>query len=564
MKKQTKHITFLIALGLSISYQLRSQDCVQCYRSTTSGNYASAVGSTNTASGNNSLAGGYTSQAQGSNSLAFGYKCKTAQSTTIALGNTAEALGTASIAIGTYVKANAQNSFVFGTGTTASYPLTNNTPYSIAFGVNSNKPTLLITKALNNNYTGKVAIGNVTPTTKLHIRSDNNEDAGVFIEPGNKDDWKAYINLYDTDHNITVDQTAAMKLNAGEGMMSFQGSHYSFGKNNEIKTRIYSTDKAGIYYNVNRTDGIETRDRDGSSYAIEFNNNGMTFRTAVNQTPRNTEITNWRDALSVSVDGKIGLGSKDIYLKNISDKQLLINSPEDLGLQSSTITLTGKVGINTSNDVNGYALAVNGGIVSTKVLIKDVNQWPDFVFSEDYQLMDLGKLRSYLEDNKHLPGVPSREEVIANGYEVNDMQQILLEKIEEMTRYILRLQEEIDTLKSKNATVDFSYDDNGNRVSRCIYFEKLPDPRHDPTTPQQVSYDLCPNPTQGQFSLILKEPENAVQLHATLLTMTGVVIEEKDCQGNQLSFDLSAQPSGIYLLHVDGPTDRQSWKVIKK
>ena len=563
MKIFTRQTILFATLVLGVSFPLRSQDCVQCSRCTTTGNNASAIGSTNTASGNNSLAGGYSSQAIGSNSLAFGYRSKAGQSTTVALGNTAEALGTGSTAVGNYVKANAQNSFVFGAGTTANYPLTNNTPFSIAFGVNSNKPTMLITKALNNNYTGKVAIGNVTPTTKLHIKSDNNEDASVFIEPANKNDWKAYINLFDTDHIISVDHTAAMKLNSGNGTLLFQGNHYCFGGDSEIKTRIYTKDKAGIYYNANRTDGIETRDGEGSSYAIEFNNNELQFRTAVNQTPRNTEITNWRNAFSVSVDGKIGLGAPDIYLKNNSNKQLVINSPDVIDLQSSNITLSGKVGINTTNDVNGYALAVNGGIVSTKVLIKEVNYWPDYVFSDDYHLMELGDLKDYLNDKKHLPGVPSQAEVAANGYEVGAMQQILLEKIEEMARYILLLQEEIDTLKSKNGTLGFTYDDNGNRISRGLYFERMLNPAPNPTA-QNTAYDLCPNPTQGQFSLILREPDKEVQLHATLLTVTGVVIDEKDINGAQAIFDLSAQPSGIYLLHVDGPEEHHSWKVIKK
>lgn len=427
---------------------------------------------------------------------------------------------------------------------------------------------MLITKSMNNNYTGKVAIGNVTPTAKLHIKSDNNEDASVFIEPANKNDWKAYINLYDTEHSITVDNTTSMKLNSGSGSLVFQGDHYCFGEEKEMKTRFYTKDKAAIYYNARRDYGLEFRDGEGSSYAIDFNNSELQFRTATNQLPRNTEITNWNTALSISVDGKIGIGSKDIYLKNNSNTQLIINSPKELGLNASNITLSGKIGINTINNTNGYALAVDGGIISTKVYIKEVNHWPDDVFSDSYPLMDLSELKTFLKEHKHLPGIPSENEVLENGYDVNEMQQILLEKIEEMTCYILLLQDEIEVLKTERElqkdSIVFSYDANGNRISRGISFKRILPPEQSPTTLQHISYDLFPNPTKGQFSIVMNEPDKAGVLHATLLTTTGARIEEKIMSGSQMTFDLSSHPSGIYLLEVDGPDGHQSWKVIKQ
>lgn len=557
--------SFLAAL-LLLNFVPHGKSQVQYNNCIITGTYSSAIGNSTTASGNNSFAGGYSSKASGSNSFAFGYNSKATQSTTTAVGNTATASGGGSIAIGNYVKATAKNSFVFGAGTTSSYPLTNSTAYSIAFGVNSNKPTMLITKSLNNNYTGKVGIGNVSPTAKLHIKSDNNEDASLFIEPANKSDWKAYINLFDNEHGITVDKTASMELNSNNGPLNFKASNYCFGKDGEIKTRIYTKDKAALYYNVIYENGIESRESQGPSYAIDFTNSGLQFRTATYQYPRNDEITNWRKALSISVDGRIGIGSKDVYLKNDADNQLIINSPKSLDLQSPTITLTGKIGVNVTNDVDGYALAVSGGVISNKVFIKEVNQWPDYVFSDEYQLMDLEELKNYLSKYKHLPGVPSHDEVVGCGYDVDEMQQILLEKIEEMTRYIITLKNEIDDLKSEIAVRDsivFSYDADGNRISRSISFRRITSPDQDPSAFQNTSYDLFPNPTSGQFCLIIKDPSTIGKLYATLHTMTGTTIVKSRIDGNQMTFDLSAYPSGIYLLEIDGPDGQQSWKVIK-
>ena len=216
--------------------------------------------------------------------------------------------------------------------------------------------------------------------------------------------------------------------------------------------------------------------------------------------------------------------------------------------------------------MSGFALAVDGGIISTKVHIKEVNQWPDHVFSDDHQLLGLDELRSYLEDNRHLPGIPSEKEVLENGYDINEMQYLMLEKIEEMTRYILLLQDEINHLKTKqqalNDSIVFNYDANGNRISRSLTFQKIDN--QDPTANAEDSFDLFPNPTSDQFYLVLKESSKDHPTHATLLTVSGVILEERDIQASKTTFDLSGKPSGIYLLEINGSGGLQTWKVIKR
>lgn len=562
---KTSPKTKIILISGLLLFVLHAKAQVQYNGCCVTGTYASAIGKNNTASGNNSFAGGYNSQTTGSNSFAFGYNSKASQSTTIAIGNTAIASGIGSMAFGNYVKATAQNSFVFGSGTTASYPLTNGTANSIAFGVNSNKPTMLITKSMNNNYTGKVAIGQITsPQAKLHIKSDNNEDAGVFIETTNANSYKAFIKLFDSSHSITVDKTAAMELNSGSGTLNFNGESYCFGSANERKARLYTSGTPTLYVNAYRSGGTEARSSDGTSFAVDFDNNGIMVRSALHQDPRGSEITNWRNTLWLCTDGKVGIGSKNTYFESVSDNTLNMNAPSAIGLQSNNITLSGKVGINTANNTNGYALAVDGGIISTKVFIKEVKLWPDYVFSDEYALMDLHDLKEYLHDKRHLPGLPSEEEVTDNGYDLNEMQVLMMEKIEEMTRYILLLQDEIDQLKTKGDTIVFSYDSNGNRIARSLLFERIANPGQVNLESHALPYDLFPNPTSGKFSVVLKEQVKDIRIHATLLTVNGIILEEKDIEHSQASFNLSDQPEGIYLLEIDSPDGHQAWKVIKR
>lgn len=141
------------------------------------------------------------------------------------------------------------------------------------------------------------------------------------------------------------------------------------------------------------------------------------------------------------------LNSDATYLANEGDRVLLIRSPRALFLRSNNVTLLGKVGINTENNTSAYALAVDGGIITTKVYIQDVEDWPDHVFDGAYRLMPLHELKKYIGDNKHLPDIPSESEIVRQGYDLHEMQSAMMKKIEELTLYTLQQQEEIEALR---------------------------------------------------------------------------------------------------------------------
>lgn len=105
--------------------------------------------------------------------------------------------------------------------------------------------------------------------------------------------------------------------------------------------------------------------------------------------------------------------------------------------------------INTYTGKPNYEMSVNGQIACEEVLVEASEDWPDYVFAEDYALMDLENLRSYLKDNKHLPGLPSAAVVAEEGVKLGEMQKRLLEKVEEMSLYILQLETRITELEKK-------------------------------------------------------------------------------------------------------------------
>jgi hypothetical protein len=109
----------------------------------------------------------------------------------------------------------------------------------------------------------------------------------------------------------------------------------------------------------------------------------------------------------------------------------------------------GNVGIGTYNPQ--AKLAVNGEILAKSVRVNTSSiYWPDYVFSPEYELMELNDLKNYVEKNKHLPGIQSAKEVGEHGeVDLGEMNTKLLEKIEELTLYIIDLQKQIDELKGK-------------------------------------------------------------------------------------------------------------------
>jgi len=75
--------------------------------------------------------------------------------------------------------------------------------------------------------------------------------------------------------------------------------------------------------------------------------------------------------------------------------------------------------------------------------------WSDFVFNDNYKKKSIPELEKYIKENKKLPDIPSASEVENNGIELGKMNAILLQKIEELTLYIVDQQKQIDDLKVK-------------------------------------------------------------------------------------------------------------------
>lgn len=98
----------------------------------------------------------------------------------------------------------------------------------------------------------------------------------------------------------------------------------------------------------------------------------------------------------------------------------------------------------------GYSMYVKSGILTEKLKVansSDPTNWSDFVFDRKYKLMSLKNLESFIVTNKHLPEIPTASEVAKDGIDVANMDALLLQKIEELTLYVIQQQKEIEDLK---------------------------------------------------------------------------------------------------------------------
>ena len=196
-------------------------------------------------------------------------------------------------------------------------------------------------------------------------------------------------------------------------------------------------------------------------FSIKDNNNTTLFRVlgdgkvgiGVSNPSSNLEVKgsfgwgNTGAALNTDQGASIELrGNGTPYIDFSNDQsdykiRLLLDNDNVLGIYG------GSVGIGTSN-TNGYKLAVTGSIIAEEIVVKLQQDWPDYVFKDNYKRLSLSELANYISINKHLPDIPNTADISNNGIKIGEMQAKLLEKIEGLTLYILDQDKKIEKLKN--------------------------------------------------------------------------------------------------------------------
>ncbi len=139
------------------------------------------------------------------------------------------------------------------------------------------------------------------------------------------------------------------------------------------------------------------------------------------------------------------------YMGVLNKSQENVFAINEDGLDNVTVTLPKSnsflgIGTNSFSDgVDLYRLSVKGAIRADRV--KVYTSWADFVFEKNYILPKLEEVEEYIGMNGCLMNIPSAKEVEKNGIELGEMNKKLLQKIEELTLYLIELNKEVNKMK---------------------------------------------------------------------------------------------------------------------
>ncbi|WP_144080116.1 bZIP transcription factor [Flectobacillus major] len=165
------------------------------------------------------------------------------------------------------------------------------------------------------------------------------------------------------------------------------------------------------------TTGLKQLFADASGNIVTFSSTTSQSTNAVSEGTSVISSDNW-------------LLTKNGFLKNNNPKGIIIGE----GIESLP---------------SGYNLYVTEGVLTekVKVALKNSDEWADYVFDKKYNRMTLSQVEKYIQQNKHLPNVPSAAEMVENGNDLHKTDIKLLEKIEELTLYMIELKKENQQMK---------------------------------------------------------------------------------------------------------------------
>ncbi|OXB15872.1 hypothetical protein B0A68_08950 [Flavobacterium reichenbachii] len=250
----------------------------------------------------------------------------------------------------------------------------------------------------------------------------------------------------------------------------------------------------------------DTDNSGGVNHQLNFNNDGLFYRNAY---PLDSQWGNWKQILMANSNGNVGIGVLNPNARFEVSNSLNTNQNEVIASLTRFGTATGgssivRFGYHSSADfevnsgytndgnrfgsyfdlniVNNHNDGINGGInfaanSSVKMAIKangnvgigitnpknkldvkgtvhsqevlvDMKDWSDFVFKKEYNLPTLEEVEKHIAEKGHLENMPSEEEVLNNGINVGEMNAKLLQKIEELTLYMIEMKKENERIKN--------------------------------------------------------------------------------------------------------------------
>jgi len=305
--------------------------------------------------------------------------------------------------------------------------------------------------------TGDVGIGTLSPQANLEIcgsgnfvslkiRHKNELNLSRGLNFGQTEDLSGYISCSGRDLQIGSGWDKKLTLGFKEydsygGTVVFPGGNVGIGID-QPKSRLHI---AGSN-NLNWQESSELKGT-GLLTVGDLAGNGSLFI--------NTPTHNSYYSSGLGIDGSYSDRHSVVNIKAFGVKysgwhsSLVFHTSNGTSLnEAMRIDRYGNIGIGTDNPA--FKLDVNGTIRANE--IKVTAQTADFVFEPNYNLRPLNEVEAFVKNNKHLPEIPSAKQMEADGVNVAEMNKLLLQKVEELTLYLIQMKKQHKESEVKNET----------------------------------------------------------------------------------------------------------------
>lgn len=328
---------------------------------------------------------------------------------------------------------------------------------------------------------GNVGIGVNEPDAFLHVRGEyaggSGDHTNISNAPLKLESGSGYIRIPHLSGSGTV--STVYNYQSGKnvywGEPSDAGNYYFRGRDLVIENG--KLDVAGVLQTQSYADIGSLRPADSAPEGLFVNPNGsyntsfqfatktwgashaILFDAYKSASQVNGGLSTTGNTKHTHGVGGYGGGAGSIHYNGNGGTMYFFISPQSTGAGTNVvwgapkmmIQRDGTIGINTSNPDEAYKLHVNGKTFAAS-FHTSVNNYADFVFEDSYDLPTLLEVEKFIEENNHLPDIPSEVEAKANGVDLQEMQAKLLQKIEELTLYMIDQNKKIEFLSKDNET----------------------------------------------------------------------------------------------------------------
>jgi hypothetical protein len=289
-------------------------------------------------------------------------------------------------------------------------------------------------------YSGNVGIGTTSPQAKLEVNGNSifnswiagGTNSGSLSIFGDKDASfgltivdNGYVGIGTTtpQAELTLKGKAQVEGN-GFRRYAFQPSYW--GYSNTYRTLIlgsssnlYTTQDTGA---ITLAFGVDVSGNPSGAYTGDGHE--LLFRNGASFVTPNSANNGYHHDYIVLQDGNVGIGT--------------------------TTPTGGKLVVNGT--IRAKEVKVENNIAANEFIVNS-SRWSDFVFEDNYNLPSLNHVESYIKENKHLPDVPSAKEVEEEGLSMAEMMKKQMQKIEELTLYVIEQNKQLSDLKKENEAI---------------------------------------------------------------------------------------------------------------